>query len=84
MHDIPGQIADLLLEVKANLRSGGLWEPALALDTLRFELWLRWIISCPHESDPEAAAFAAPRSGIFVYARERPGKSHAASNKLSA
>jgi len=94
MHDIPSRIADVLLEVEANLRSGGLWEPArppeadlgsqqpFCLDTLRFEQWLQWIFLPRMKLILEQQQPLPPRSAIFAYAREYLGKSHPASNNL--
>ena len=55
MYDMPGRIADVLLEVEASLCVHGKWDvsrPAerdlsshipFCMDTLKFEQWLQWI-----------------------------------------
>jgi len=82
MHDIPLRIADVLLEVEANLRISGKWEPeqptekALAsdqpfcLDTLAFEQWLQWIFLPRMKEIVEHAHPLPIKSGIYEYAEE--------------
>ena len=82
MHDIPTRIADVLLEVEANLRTRGKWEehrpPASAfassqpfcLDTLKFEQWLQWIFLPRMKLILEQQQPLPMKSGIFEYAEE--------------
>ena len=82
MHDIPGRIADVLLEVEANLRSSGKWEQKppdsgdlgsvqpFCIDTLRFEQWLQWIFLPRMKRIIEQQKPLPARSGIYVYAHE--------------
>jgi len=81
MHDIPQRIADVLLEVEANLRSSGIWdenqppESALAssqpfcTDTLKFEQWLQWIFLPRMKKILEQQQPLPHSSGIYVYAQ---------------
>ena len=82
MHDIPNRIADVLLEVEANLRTSGYWEadqpPQKALssavpfciDTLRFEQWLQWIFLPRMKHILEQARPLPAKSGIYEYAQD--------------
>jgi uncharacterized protein YqcC (DUF446 family) len=82
MHDIPDRIADVLLEVEANLRTSGQWEkkqpPMSALtsaepfciDTLRFQQWLQWIFLPRMKQIIEEQQPLPARSGIYEYAEE--------------
>ena len=82
MHDIPHRIADVLLEVEANLRTSGHWEedqpPPTALssavpfciDTLRFEQWLQWIFLPRMKQILEQAKPLPAKSGIYEYAQD--------------
>lgn len=82
MHDIPIRIADVLLEVEANLRISGKWdqkqpsEVALAsvqpfcLDTLAFEQWLQWIFLPRMKEILEQSHPLPAKSGIYEYAEE--------------
>lgn len=82
MHDIPNRIADVLLEVEANLRIHGKWDekkPAASelksqvpfcMDTLRFEQWLQWIFLPRMKITLEQTQPLPSRSGIFEYAEE--------------
>lgn len=82
MHDIPNRIADVLLEVEANLRIHGKWdeekppETALrsgtpfCLDTLSFEQWLQWIFLPRMKTTIEQTLPLPLKSGIFEYAED--------------
>ncbi len=82
MHDIPGRIADVLLEVEATLRVHGLWDSArpagkalastqpFCLDTLRFEQWLQWVFLPRMRHTLQHTRPLPKSSGILVYARE--------------
>lgn len=82
MHDIPQRIADVLLEVEANLRISGNWdqaqppETALAstqpfcIDTLKFEQWLQWIFLPRMKSIIEGQQRLPRSSGIYEYAED--------------
>jgi len=82
MHDIPNRIADVLLEVEANLRSSGRWDPdrppdaalcsnaPFCLDTLRFEQWLQWIFLPRMKQILEHRRPLPAKSAIFSYAQE--------------
>ncbi len=82
MHDIPNRIADVLLEVEANLRIHGKWDehkPApnelnsqipFCMDTLKFEQWLQWIFLPKMKVTLEETHPLPARSGIFEYAEE--------------
>lgn len=86
MHDIPNRIADILLEVEANLRTSGNWnncrpaDAALAstepfcFDTLRFEQWLQWVFLPRMKQVLEQRKPLPSKSGIFTYARDYLGK----------
>lgn len=96
MHDIPQRIADVVLEVEANLRVSGQWEqdapsPAamassqpFCLDTLRFEQWLQWIF-LPRMKDILEQQHPLPaRSGIYEYAEDCCHKDDLRSGQLLA
>jgi uncharacterized protein YqcC (DUF446 family) len=82
MHDIPERIADVLLEVEANLRTSGKWEQEapdtrdlnstqpFCIDTLGFEQWLQWIFLPRMKRIIEQQKPLPARSGIYVYAHE--------------
>jgi uncharacterized protein YqcC (DUF446 family) len=82
MHDIPNRIADVLLEVEANLRSSGRWDPRrppeaalgshqpFCLDTLRFEQWLQWIFLPRMKQILENRRPLPAKSGIYSYAQD--------------
>ena len=82
MHDIPQRIADVLLELEAEMRTLGWWEeekpPAKALasqqpfcvDQLAFEQWLQWIFLPRMKAIIEAGDPLPTQSGIYVYAEE--------------
>ncbi len=95
MYDIPQRIADVILEVEANLRTRGKWEKcqpsvsALAsdqpfcLDTLKFEQWLQWIFLPRMKYVLEETRPLPARSGIYEYAQDCvPRKDPRASNLL--
>ena len=94
MHDIPNRIADVLLEVEANLRIHGKWDEKkppdsdlnssipFCLDTLRFEQWLQWIFLPRMKTTIEETRPLPLKSGIFEYAEDCLNKSDPASNKL--
>jgi len=82
MHDIPIRIADVLLEVEANLRISGKWDVELptkvalasdqpfCLDTLSFEQWLQWVF-LPRMKEILEQEYPLPlKSGIYEYAEE--------------
>lgn len=96
MHDIPQRIADVLLEVEANLRISGIWdehqppESALAssqpfcTDTLRFEQWLQWIFLPRMKRILEQQHPLPESSSIYVYAQDSlPRKQSGVSNLLT-
>jgi uncharacterized protein YqcC (DUF446 family) len=82
MHDIPQRIADVILEVEANLRTIGRWEktspPVTALassqpfciDTLKFEQWLQWIFLPRMKDILEQQQPLPSSSGIYAYAED--------------
>lgn len=82
MHDIPNRIADVLLEVEANLRNSGRWDPGqppaealgstqpFCLDTLRFEQWLQWVLLPRMKQILEHRRPLPVKSAIFAYAQE--------------
>ena len=82
MHDIPNRIADVLLEVEANLRVHGKWdetrpsESALnsgvpfCFDTLSFEQWLQWIFLPRMKTTIEQTLPLPLKSRIFEYAED--------------
>lgn len=82
MHDISGQIADVLLQVEAKLRASGRWQPkqpaatALAsalpfcVDTLSIEQWLQWIFLPRMKQILEHQKPLPARSAIFEYAQD--------------
>jgi uncharacterized protein YqcC (DUF446 family) len=96
MHDIPQRIADVLLEVEANLRTSGKWEllqPPLqdlnstqpfSIDTLRFEQWLQWIFLPRMKQILEQQQPLPRQSAIFEYAEDHlPKKDPNADNLLA-
>ena len=80
MHDIHSRIADVLLEVEANLRIAGKWDDEqpgaddldsiepFCMDTLSFEQWLQWIFLPRMKATVEETQPLPDKSGIFVYA----------------
>ncbi|MEN8106757.1 MAG: YqcC family protein [Pseudomonadota bacterium] len=82
MHDIPARIADVLLEVEANLRTSGKWDEyqppestlvsaqPFCIDTLRFEQWLQWIFLPRMKNILEHSLPLPEKSGIFPYAQD--------------
>ncbi len=94
MHDIPNRIADVLLEVEANLRSSGRWDPGrppeaalgsqqpFCLDTLRFEQWLQWIFLPRMKQILENSRPLPTKSGIFAYAQDYLCNNDPPSNNL--
>jgi uncharacterized protein YqcC (DUF446 family) len=96
MHDIPHRIADVLLQVEANLRTSGKWElqppPSRALnstqpfciDTLRFEQWLQWIFLPRMKQILEQQQPLPRQSAIYEYAEDQlPRKDPDADNLLT-
>jgi uncharacterized protein YqcC (DUF446 family) len=94
MHDIPNRIADVLLEVEANLRNSGRWDRArppgtalvstqpFCLDTLQFEQWLQWVFLPRMKHILEQRRPLPAKSGIFAYAQEYLCKKDPLSNNL--
>ena len=94
MHDIPNRIADVLLEVEANLRAHGKWDefkPGVSdlnstipfcMDTLKFEQWLQWIFLPRMKDTIEQTKPLPTRSGIFEYAEEYLHKEDPSTNTL--
>lgn len=82
MHDIHSRIADVLLEVEANLRTSGKWDHQqpeashlesripFCMDTLRFEQWLQWIFLPKMKLAIEQTTPLPTNSSILVYAKE--------------
>lgn len=82
MHDIPNRIADVLLEVEANLRISGKWDQQepdatdlesrvpFCMDTLKFEQWLQWIFLPKMKVAIEQTKPLPTKSSILVYAKE--------------
>lgn len=82
MHDIQNHIADILLEVEANLRINGKWDEIspgssalsskqpFCMDTLAFEQWLQWIFLPRMKITLEETKPLPAQSSIFVYAQE--------------
>ena len=82
MHDIHNRIADVLLEVEANLRTSGKWDHQqpdasdlesgipFCMDTLRFEQWLQWIFLPKMKIAIEETKPLPTKSSILVYAKE--------------
>jgi uncharacterized protein YqcC (DUF446 family) len=80
MHNIPSRIADVLLELEANLRVSGKWQcshpgqEALAsplpfsYDTLSFEQWLQWVFLPKMKHILEQSRPLPSKSGIYEYA----------------
>lgn len=94
MHDIPSRIADVLLQVEANLRVTGQWErhrpPPHALrselpfcmDTLRFEQWLQWIFLPRMKAILEQRQPLPGKSDIHAYAEEALPRNSVPASKL--
>lgn len=94
MHDIPNRIADVLLEVEANLRTHGKWDKSkpdasdlnstipFCMDTLKFEQWLQWIFLPRMKDTLEQTKPLPSQSGIFEYAEECLQKSDPSTNTL--
>ncbi len=94
MHDIPQRIADIVLEVEANLRVSGQWEQTqpsstamassqpFCLDTLRFEQWLQWIFLPRMKQILEQQLPLPARSGIYEYAEDCCYKDNPRSSQL--
>jgi uncharacterized protein YqcC (DUF446 family) len=82
MHHLHGRIADVLLEVEANLRTSGKWEQQppdnrdlssgqpFCIDTLSFEQWLQWVFLPRMKRIIEQQKPLPAKSGIYVYAHE--------------
>ena len=82
MHDIPNRIADILLEVEANLRTSGKWDKIqpsdhaltssqpFCIDTLKFEQWLQWIFLPRMKLILEQQKPLPAKSGIYEYAED--------------
>ena len=82
MHNIPQRVADVLLELEAEMRKLDWWEeekpPAEALnsqqpfcvDQLSFEQWLQWIFLPRMQDIIETNKPLPPQSAIFEYAEE--------------
>ena len=96
MHDIPLRIADVLLEVEANLRTSGKWgneqpsdnelasDQPFCLDTLAFEQWLQWIFLPRMKEILEQQHPLPMKSGIYEYAEDcLYGKDIKANNLLT-
>ena len=94
MHDIPNRIADVLLEVEANLRIHGKWDAhkpdasdlnstiPFCMDTLKFEQWLQWIFLPRMKDTLEQTKPLPSQSGIFEYAEECLQKNDPSTNTL--
>ncbi len=94
MHEIPARIADVLLEVEANLRTSGKWEQEppdsrdlssiqpFCIDTLSFEQWLQWIFLPRMKGIIEQQKPLPAKSGIYVYAHESLRNSDVATSCL--
>jgi len=94
MHDIPNRLADVLLEVEANLRISGKWDkkpPPMSklssaqpfcIDTLCFEQWLQWIFLPRMKQILEQQHPLPAQSGIYAYAQESLGKKQAGTSQL--
>jgi uncharacterized protein YqcC (DUF446 family) len=94
MHDIPNRIADVLLEVEANLRTHGKWDESrptdsdlnsttpFCLDTLKFEQWLQWIFLPRMKDTLEQTKPLPAQSAIFEYAEECLHKNDPSTNAL--
>ena len=82
MHDIHNRIADVLLEVEANLRTSGKWDQTqpeasdlesripFCMDTLKFEQWLQWIFLPKMKVTIEQTKPLPLNSSITVYAKQ--------------
>ena len=94
MHDIPGRIADVLLEVESTLRISGKWgqtrpeantltsSQPFCMDTLRFEQWLQWVFLPRMKHTLEQAKPLPADSGIFSYAEDCLCKNDPATGNL--
>ncbi len=94
MHDIHNRIADVLLEVEADLRTSGKWDkhqPAdnalnsgipFCMDTLKFEQWLQWIFLPRMKVTVEQTKPLPAKSSILVYAQECLHKSDPSTSNL--
>lgn len=94
MQDIPRDIADVILDVEANLRACGKWlknqptKGALAsncpfcADTLSLEQWLQWIFLPRMKQILESQQPLPANSGIFEYAKEALPASDPAARRL--
>ncbi len=82
MHDIPERIADVILEIEANLRTSGKWDACqppnkllastqpFCIDTLTFEQWLQWIFLPRMKQILEQQQSLPTRSNIHDYAED--------------
>jgi len=82
MHDTPGRITDLLLELEASLRLGGKWKQnqpstgtlsstqAFCVDSRGLEQWLQWIFLPRMKQILEQQQPLPLKSGIYAYAEE--------------
>lgn len=94
MHDIPNRIADVLLNVEANLRTSGKWDPnrpsesqldsnhPFCIDTLSFEQWLQWIFLPRMKRLVESAGPLPEQSAIYEYAVDYFDKIDLSTNRL--
>ena len=94
MHDIPERIAEVLLEVEANLRTSGKWEQQppdsrdlsstqpFCLDTLSFEQWLQWVFLPRMKRIIELQKPLPRRSGIQGCAHEYLRNSDLSTSRL--
>ncbi len=94
MHNIPSKIADVLLEVEANLRIHGKWDECkpkandlnssipFCMDTLKFEQWLQWIFLPTMKDSIEKTKPLPLESAIFEYAEECLSKGDPSTNQL--
>ena len=94
MHDIPNRIADVLLEVEANLRTHGKWDEykpntidlkssiPFCMDTLKFEQWLQWIFLPTMKDTIEQTKPLPLESAIYEYAEEYLRKNDPSTEQL--
>ncbi len=95
MHDILNPIADVLLEVEADLRRHGKWDECkpddrylssssspFCLDMLKFEQWLQWIFLPRMKDTLEQTKPLPAQSAIFEYAEECLHKDDPSTNSL--
>lgn len=94
MHDIPQRIADVILDVEANLRICGKWQknqPTMhdlasdspfCADTLSLEQWLQWVFLPRMKQILECQQPLPAKSGIFEYAKGALPASDPASGRL--